>query len=153
MIASVTDSTHFDVYQLSEAALAGDAPRTLRILDSLRDDGTEPTLVMWALTRELRNVWGASHGSSGGGRGGYYGSRGGAVTSAAARLAAGGDARRGPFPRLTERASRADRMIKGQIEGGDPWEEIALLAVELAGRRVLPIAPRPQRSRLPTSGA
>jgi hypothetical protein len=40
--------------------------------------------------------------------------------------------------RLGERASRADRMIKGRL-AGNPWDEITQLALEFAGLRVLPL--------------
>ena len=43
-----------------------------------------------------------------------------------------------PYARLAARASRADRMIKGQ-QRGDAWDEMALIIVEFAGRRALPI--------------
>ena len=43
-----------------------------------------------------------------------------------------------PFARLTARAGRADRMAKG-LASGDPWDELALLAVELCGVRTLPL--------------
>ena len=46
---SVADSARFDVFQLSEAVLAGTAARALRVLAGLRAEGTEPTLVLWAL--------------------------------------------------------------------------------------------------------
>jgi hypothetical protein len=52
-----------------------------------------------------------------------------AAQAAAARL---------PFVRLTTRAARADRMAKGMLPG-DPWDELALLAVELCGLRTLPL--------------
>src|SRR5580658_6864857 len=42
VLASVADSARFDVFQLGEAALAGDAPRALRMLAGLRAEGTEP---------------------------------------------------------------------------------------------------------------
>ena len=43
-----------------------------------------------------------------------------------------------PFPRLAARAGRVDRMGKG-LSDGDPWDELALLAVELTGLRSLPL--------------
>lgn len=43
-----------------------------------------------------------------------------------------------PFARLTARAGRADRTAKGMALG-DPWDELALLAVELCGVRTLPL--------------
>ena len=44
--ASLGDSARFDVFQLGEAALAGDVTRALRILAGLRSEGVEPTLVV-----------------------------------------------------------------------------------------------------------
>ena len=55
--ASVADSARFDVFQLGEAALAGDAARALRMLGGLRAEGSEATLVLWALSRTLRDLW------------------------------------------------------------------------------------------------
>jgi DNA polymerase-3 subunit delta len=52
--ASVADSARFDVFKLGEAAQSGDAARTLRILNGLAGEGAEPTLVLWALIRALR---------------------------------------------------------------------------------------------------
>lgn len=46
--------------------------------------------------------------------------------------------RRLSFPRLAERAVRADRMLKGRLRG-DPWDELDLLALEACGRSALPL--------------
>jgi DNA polymerase III subunit delta len=43
-----------------------------------------------------------------------------------------------PRARLVARAARVDRVAKGQAHG-DAWEELALLAAELCGRRTLPL--------------
>ena len=58
--ASLGDSARFDVFQLGDAALAGDVTRALRILAGLRSEGVEPVLVLWSLAREIRNTWGLS---------------------------------------------------------------------------------------------
>lgn len=54
--ASLADSARFNVYQLVDAALGGDAVVTRRMLASLRAEGTEPILMLWALARELRSL-------------------------------------------------------------------------------------------------
>jgi len=132
VLESVSASNRFDVSRLTEVALAGDAAEVLRVLASLRAEGTEPTLVLWAILREMRNLWSQLH----------PGARLPAVwtTSPAAAGAAAGRLRksnvRSQFMRLAERASRADRTIKGRLKG-QPWDELALLATELAGVRVL----------------
>ena len=43
-----------------------------------------------------------------------------------------------PVARLVARASRADRCAKGRAHG-EVWDEMALLAAELCGRRTLPL--------------
>jgi DNA polymerase-3 subunit delta len=117
VLASVADSARFDVFQLSEAVLSGAAARALRVLAGLRAEGTEPTLVLWALTKALHDAWGAL---SGGGA-----QRGWQRQSAALAEAR----RRAPhmaFTDLTARAARADRVIKGRV-AGNAWDELTLL--------------------------
>ncbi len=128
--ASIADSARFDVFQLGEAALGGDVPRALRILAGLRSEGVEATLALWSLNREIHNVWGTTDPSPG-----YKGwQKPSAALENAKRRAA-----RLPYARLAARLSRADRMIKGQHRG-DPWDEMALIIVEFAGRRALPLS-------------
>ncbi len=131
-LAAVADSARFDVFRLSEAALGGDAGRALRVLAGLRAEGTEPTLVLWALVKALRDLSGALGRSGGGGRTWQRPSPGlDAAVRRAGRLS---------LRALMVRAARADRMIKGRL-GGDPWDEMALLAADLCARPALP-APR-----------
>jgi DNA polymerase-3 subunit delta len=133
VLGSVADSARFDVFQLGECALAGDAARSLRILDGLHAEGVEPTLVLWSLTRAVRDLWAATTAPAGG--------RPRAWARQAAALEKG--RRRAPhlpYRRLSARAVRADRIIKGR-EGGDAWDEMALLAVDICARPALS-APR-----------
>ena len=44
------------MFQLTDAALAGDAARAARILLSLEREGVGPPLVMWSLAREISLV-------------------------------------------------------------------------------------------------
>lgn len=53
---AVSDNAHFDIFALVESSLAGNIKRSLRILENLNAEDTEPTLVLWALTRELRTM-------------------------------------------------------------------------------------------------
>jgi DNA polymerase-3 subunit delta len=113
--AGSADSARFDVFQLGEAVRSGDAARALRILGGLQAEGTEALLALWSLAKELR-----------------------AAQQAVAPAGARARSQRLPFARLTLRAGRADRMAKG-MSTGDPWDELALLAVELTGLRSLPL--------------
>jgi DNA polymerase-3 subunit delta len=129
--ASLADSARFDIFQLGEAALGGDVPRALRILGGLRSEGFEPTLVLWSINKEIHSAWGTTSEAGGTARG--YQRPSAALENARRRAA------RLPYARLATRASRADRMIKGQLRG-DAWDEMALMIVEFAGRKTLPIA-------------
>ena len=128
VLAAVSDSSRFDVFKLSEAALEGDAPRALHILAGLRGEGVDPTLILWSLVRELRNLWQAK---AGGVRRGWS-PQGAALEKALRRVA------RFPFERIAARAARADRMIKGRM-AGDAWDELLLLTGEFCGVRSLPV--------------
>jgi DNA polymerase-3 subunit delta len=128
--ASIGDSARFDVFQLGEAALGGDVLRAQRVLSGLRNEGVEPVLVLWSLAREIHNAWGTTQAEGSNARSWQRPSA--ALDNARRR------APRLPFARLAARLSRADRMIKGQ-QYGDAWDEMALLIVEFAGRRALPL--------------
>jgi DNA polymerase-3 subunit delta len=133
VLASVADSARFDVFQLGEAVLAGESARALRVLAGLRAEGTEATLALWALSRALRDLWGALQG---GGPAGWQ--RQSAALAKALRRAP-----RLPFAALVERAARADRMIKGRSDG-DAWDELALLVADMCGEPVLESPPQPR---------
>ncbi|MGH8309276.1 MAG: DNA polymerase III subunit delta [Steroidobacteraceae bacterium] len=133
VLASVGDSARFDTFKLIAAALEGDGARALRILDGLRGEGVEPVLVLWALVRALRDLWGAL------GDAGTSNSRGWSPQAAALERGRS-RAPRLDYLRLATRAARADRIIKGRASG-DAWDEMALLAADLCERPAL--APSP----------
>jgi DNA polymerase-3 subunit delta len=132
VLASVADSARFDAFKLNESVLAGEADRALRILWSLKVEGTEATLALWALTKAMRELWSTITQPQAGAMRGWQ--RQAVALEKGARRA-----RSLLFDELTIRAERADRMIKGRL-AGDPWDEMALLALEICGRPVLPPA-------------
>jgi DNA polymerase-3 subunit delta len=133
ILASVADSARFDVFQLGESVLAGDTERALRMLGGLRAEGVEATLVLWALTKAVRDLW-ACVAAPPGSRPRAWGRQAAALEKGARR------ASRLPFSTLAIRAGRADRMVKGRLLG-DAWDEMALLAAEICGHPALQ-APR-----------
>jgi DNA polymerase-3 subunit delta len=129
VLASVADSARFDVFQLGESVLEGDTQRALRMIAGLRAEGTEPTLVLWALTKAMRDLWNAITGPGTAQRGWQ---RQSAALEQGVRRAA-----RLSFRALAVRAGRADRMVKGRLMG-NAWDEIALLAADICGRSPFP---------------
>lgn len=130
VLASVADSARYDVFQLGESVLAGETARALRMLAGLRAEGTEPTLVLWSLTKSLRDTWSAQ----------AAGGRPPAWQRPAAAAALAQAQRRAPrlsFRDLARRAARADRMIKGRL-AGDAWDELTLLAGEICAQPAMP---------------
>jgi DNA polymerase III subunit delta len=54
--SAVLNVARYDVFKLSEAVLAGQVKRTLRMLDGLRSEGESPVLVHWTLSEDIRNL-------------------------------------------------------------------------------------------------
>jgi DNA polymerase-3 subunit delta len=128
VLASVGDSARYDVFQLAEAAAAGDAARALRILLGLKSEGVEPTLILWALVRELRGLFQSTERQRlrAAPRGTGWNQ---ASTPSAAALAR---APRLPLADLLREASSADRIVKG-LASGDAWTALTGLTAGLAG--------------------
>jgi DNA polymerase-3 subunit delta len=130
---AVANSARYGVFQLGEAALAGDAARALRILEGLRTEGTEAPLVLWALCRELRSLADARNGVTARAFGAAQ-ERHQALVARAAKRTAGE-----PVERWFTAAARIDRQVKGQAAGGgDPWTSLAGLVAALSGAGLPP---------------
>jgi len=133
---NLSDNARFNVFGLADASLRGEAAAVDRILDSLRGEGVEPVLILWALVREIREL------------------------AQLARLVAAGqpaaramDARRvwakrkplvgaalkrlppDAWQSLLQRAARADRILKGR-GAGDIWQELQCLALGMCGLKL-----------------
>ncbi|MBT3196357.1 MAG: DNA polymerase III subunit delta [Gammaproteobacteria bacterium] len=55
-ISLVADSARYDPFQLTDAMLAGERLRALRILHGLREEGSAIQVVLWAIVRDLREL-------------------------------------------------------------------------------------------------
>ena len=133
VMSAVTDSARYDVFQLTDAVLAGDLKRALRMLRGLRDEGTEPVVVNWALGRELRQLAQMGAAVSSGRRIDQvceqfrvWSSRRN-LTESCLRRHDGDD-----LMALLAYANRLDTVIKGGRQGA-PWDELEILILRICG--------------------
>jgi DNA polymerase-3 subunit delta len=61
VLASVANNSRFDVYKLADAVLGGEGGRAFKILAGLREEGTAPQLVSWALVRDIELLASLEH--------------------------------------------------------------------------------------------
>ena len=130
--AAVADSSRFDVFKLVDSAVAGEAKRALRILNGVRMEGTEPVIVVWSLTRELRvlasladSVRNGMDLSSALQKARVWQNRQAMVRACISRHSAG------DFFALLQLVRRADAAAKGQ-SGDDPWQLATDIVLGLA---------------------
>jgi DNA polymerase-3 subunit delta len=140
--AAVADSARFDVFGLIDAALAGEAAHSLRMLEGLRGEGVEPPVILWALAREIRQLAGIAQQFGQGVpldkafaqcRPPVWDKRRPLLTRALQRHSGN------RWNQLLQDAQLIDAQIKGQAQG-DAWNGLARLALLLAGQR-LPLPP------------
>ena len=132
---SVARSARFTLLQLGEAVLSGEPARALRVLEGLRGEGEEPTLVLWTLAEEVRAILQFNPAADRGApmrtwRGGPRRQR--ALAQAARRLGR----ERARLYQMLQFAHQTDLIVKG-ARGGDAWGAFAQLAVALAGAPVV----------------
>lgn len=129
---AVADGARFDVYQLAEAALTGDAARTVRVLHALEREGEPEALVLWSLTRAVLDVTDVVTRVERGqsleqamDAANVWRNRRGSVGSAVRgrRLA--------DVMRLLSRTARAECVVKG-ARPGQPWNALLEVALELS---------------------
>jgi DNA polymerase-3 subunit delta len=140
VLHAVADVARFDVFQLSEAWLAGDAARVVRILLALKAEGEGLPLLLWQLGEDLHAL-AAVHDAVAGGapvatalrNARVWGKRQGAMERAAKRV------RPGAVVPLLAALARLDALAKG-LGRGDAWDELAAIGLSLAGKPVHPLA-------------
>jgi len=131
--ASVADGARFDVFQLTDAALAGDSARAARILYSLEREGVAAPLVLWSLVREISLVTDVIYRLSSGlsvakalSEAGVWRSRQNLIGRAARSRDIGS------AHKLVAQACNADLIVKG-ARRGQPWNTLLDLTLALAG--------------------
>lgn len=131
-----SDDAKYDVYKLVDAILLGKVKRVNQIVQGLKASGEEPTVVLWALAREIRNLSHMLHER-----------RHGVAAAAIFKkyrvwdkripIVKAGLARFGAnqWSLFLKRALKVDAVIKG-AETGNAWDELTSLSLSMAGTNV-----------------
>jgi DNA polymerase-3 subunit delta len=130
----IANVARYDVFQLSESWLAGDATRVLRILSSLKAEGDAPVPAIWQLVEDVHAI-AAVHAmvrdgtpmSSAIRNARVWGKRQGALERAMNRVAPGS------VPPLLLALAKLDALSKG-IGRGDAWDALTDAALILCGK-------------------
>ena len=132
--AAIADVARYDVFLLSEAWLAGDATRVLRILNALRAEGDAPIAAIWQMVEDVHAI-AAVHTMV----------RAGSPTAAAIRNVRVWGKRQNALERAVNRVppasvpsllralARLDALSKG-IGHGDAWDALTDIALTLCGK-------------------
>jgi DNA polymerase-3 subunit delta len=137
MSAVVADSTRYNLYDLIDKMLAGDAQSAARTLRGLHGEGSQPLPILWAISRELRKLLNASERLARGERveqaleqAGVWRKQLPIMRAALQRC------RPAHLRMLIYQAGAVDRGVKGLREA-DIWDELTTLTLSLAGSPTL----------------
>jgi DNA polymerase-3 subunit delta len=129
---AVMDVARYDIFKLAEAMLSGNSARFAHILDGLRAEGTATTLVLWAVSEDIRTLGKVLQAMQRGGN------PGNALRDMRVRKDKQGlmenSARRLKLPHIERamlQAARLDKIIKG-LRQGDVWDELLQLGLRFA---------------------
>jgi DNA polymerase-3 subunit delta len=138
MEALVADSARYDVFRLTDTALAGEAARALHMLAGLRGEGEQVVPLLSWLASQVQILAQLSAVQEAGGnlvqamnQARLWESKQALFKRALARGSAG------HFQRLLSHCARIDRISKGRGDG-DAWRELERLVVGIAAPRALP---------------
>jgi DNA polymerase-3 subunit delta len=132
--AAIADVARFDVFQLSESWLAGDATRLLRILSALQAEGDAPIAAIWQLVEDVHAI-AAVHVMVREGaplasairNARVWGKRQNALERAVSRVAPAS------VPSLLLALAKLDALSKG-LGRGDTWDALTDVALTLCGK-------------------
>tara|TARA_B110000503_G_scaffold133620_1_gene211445 strand:- start:1837 stop:2883 length:1047 start_codon:yes stop_codon:yes gene_type:complete len=129
----VVDSSRFNVFVLLDKIMGSEAKKACHILQGLRSEGTDATIILWAITRDLRILIKGSEAVYSGEsidsvlqKLGVWESRKPLIKKAISQI---------PVERLRQMlklSGAIDRAIKG-MRSGSPWDDLTTLVLVLCG--------------------
>lgn len=133
MASAVLSSARYDIFGLIDKALLADARSAITALNGLKGEGSEPTLILWALSKEIRVLISIKEAIDTGKsfdlaakQNGVWDNRKSIIHSACKRTSMT------QLLFMHKKASRADRTIKG-LEKGDVWNLLLDMTLSLSG--------------------
>ncbi len=134
VVDAVSDSSRYDIYGLADAALQGQPARCTKILQVLRQDGTQPPVVLWSLSKELRSLAAIQSAQQNGQsfdavcqRERIWGKRKPLARQAARRLSTE------QINKALQQCAEVDKIVKG-MSTGDSWLLLTSIALTLSGQ-------------------
>ena len=131
---AIVDVARYDVFQLSEAWLGGDAARVVRILAALEGEGESIQFLLWQLGEDVHALAAIVEATAGGTpvatalrNARVWGKRQAAMEHAARRL------RPAAMPSLLRALAQLDALSKG-LGRGDAWDALTDVALTLCGK-------------------
>ena len=132
---AVLNVARYDVFKLSEAMLAGDPARLVRMLEGLKGEGEALPLVLWAVSEEIRTLLKLKAGMAQGRPLGalmkemrIWGPRERMMEPALRRVSLP------VLEKALQEAAQVDKMIKGlraKAHAGDAWDALLQLALTI----------------------
>jgi DNA polymerase-3 subunit delta len=130
---AVADSARYNLFALLDHALLGETGAALKMMAGLRSEGTDATVVLWGLAREIRLLCQCQAGIERGQNSNrvlqaqrVWEQRKPVVTSALARHSGAA------LDVMLQQAADCDRAIKGMADG-KPWDRLEQLLLALSG--------------------
>ena len=133
---AVLNVARYDVFKLSEAMLAGDCARLVRMLEGLKAEGEALPLVLWAVAEEIRTLLKLKAATANGRQLGevlkenrIWGPRERLMAPALRRIALV------TLEQGLQDAAQVDKMVKGlraKAFAGDAWDAMLQLALKVA---------------------
>lgn len=134
---AVANSARYDIFGLIDKVLFGDARNAAKTLQGLKNEGTEPTIILWGLAREIRTLLtihkGLQEGQSfswAAKQAGIWDKRQGLAQQAIKRISVQ------HLQLLLRQANAIDKAIKG-LRKSDYWSELLDLVLNFSGSQSL----------------
>lgn len=129
--SAIADNARFDVFKLVDTIHSQQSAQVLRVISRLRQEGCEPTILLWALTREIRLLANIQQLLKQGESSANAMKKNGVWDKRQPLIAQ--SLRKHSLPNLYDllnHAGNVDRAIKG-LKKANVWDELTKLAVQM----------------------